>query len=66
MRYIERLHRRNEFLIASQHPLRPTLIAQTGASPADRALTLRRAHGEATAGGVRTAWLAPEELTPTF
>jgi 5-methylcytosine-specific restriction endonuclease McrA len=66
VRYVERLHRRNEFLIASQHPLRPTLIAQTGASPADRALTLRRAHGEASAGGVRSPWVAPEELTPTF
>lgn len=66
LRYVERLHRRIEFLIASQHPLRPTLIAQTGASPADRALTLRRAHGEALAGGVRSPWVAPEELTPTF
>jgi hypothetical protein len=66
VQYVERLDRRNEFLIASQHPLRPTLIAQTGASPADRALTLRRAHGEATAGGARSPWEAPEELTPTF
>ena len=62
----ERLHRRNEYLIASQHPLRPTLIAQTGATANARAQTLERARVEATAGGVRTPWLAPEELPPLF
>lgn len=30
--YVRRLHRRNEFLIDSHHPLRETLILQTGAS----------------------------------
>lgn len=33
---VSRLHRRNEFLITSHHPLRETLIAQTGATPALR------------------------------
>lgn len=28
--YLERLHKRNEFLIASHHPLRETLMSQTG------------------------------------
>ncbi len=65
-RYVRRLHRRNEYLIASQHPLRPTLIAQTGATANARAQTLERARVEATAGGVRTPWLAPEELPPLF
>ena len=65
-RYVQRLHRRNEYLIASQHPLRPTLIAQTGATANARAQTLERARVEATAGGVRTPWLAPEELPPLF
>ena len=65
-RYVRRLHRRNEYLIASQHPLRPTLIAQTGATANARAQTLERARIEATAGGVRTPWLAPEELPPMF
>jgi hypothetical protein len=32
LRHLERLHRRNEFLIDSHHPLRETLIAQTGPS----------------------------------
>lgn len=36
MRYIERLHRRNEFLISSHHPLRETLMNQTGRTTADR------------------------------
>jgi hypothetical protein len=34
--YLERLHRRNGFLIDSHHPLRETLIAQTGDSDAFR------------------------------
>jgi hypothetical protein len=65
-RYVERLHRRNEFLIASQHPLRPTLIAQTGASADERSRTLRRALDEVTVQGARIGWEAPEELTPRF
>jgi hypothetical protein len=32
VQYIERLSTRNEHLIASAHPLRETLIAQTGAT----------------------------------
>jgi hypothetical protein len=34
---LERLHRRNEFLIGSHHPLRETLLAQTGETEPDRA-----------------------------
>jgi hypothetical protein len=30
VRYLERLHKRNEFLIASHHPLRETLMLQSG------------------------------------
>ncbi len=36
VQYLERLSRRNEYLIWSHHPLRETLIAQTGATPAKR------------------------------
>jgi hypothetical protein len=36
LRHLERLHRRNEFLIASHHPLRETLIAQTGSDEPSR------------------------------
>lgn len=38
---LERLHKRNEFLITSHHPLRETLMAQTGATDRDRASFLQ-------------------------
>lgn len=38
---LERLHRRNEFLIGSHHPLRETLMAQTGGAAADRVTFLQ-------------------------
>lgn len=38
---VSRLYRRNEFLITSHHPLRETLIAQTGATPAFRVAFLQ-------------------------
>ena len=40
-RYIERLHKRNEFLIRSHHPLRETIIKQTGTTEAARAEFIR-------------------------
>ncbi|MES2899506.1 MAG: HNH endonuclease [Pseudomonadota bacterium] len=36
LRLLERLHRRNEYLISSHHPLRETIVAQTGASEPTR------------------------------
>jgi 5-methylcytosine-specific restriction endonuclease McrA len=36
VRYLEALGARNDYLIGSHHPLRSTLIAQTGASDAER------------------------------
>ena len=36
IRFLERLHRRNEYLIGSHHPLRETLITQTGRTEAER------------------------------
>lgn len=36
LKYLERLHRRNEFLISSHHPLRETIMNQTGQTPPDR------------------------------
>ena len=66
LRYVERLSVRNEFLIASYHPLRPTLLAQTGASKSDRTETLRRAFDQVSVSGARSQWEAPEELEPAF
>ena len=66
LRYVERLNTRNEFLIASYHPLRPTLIAQTGESIADRSATLKRAFDQVSIHGARAQWVAPEGLDPAF
>lgn len=40
MELLERLHKRNEFFIDSLHPLRETLINQTGNTTAERILFL--------------------------
>jgi 5-methylcytosine-specific restriction endonuclease McrA len=42
LRLLERLHQRNEYLIGSHHPLRETLIQQTGMLPSQRAGFLNR------------------------
>lgn len=42
VRYLDRLNKRNNFLIESHHPLRETLIAQTGNTEKDRIDFLRR------------------------
>lgn len=46
---LARLLRRNEFLIGSHHPLRETLIAQTGATEPERKSFLQARHSEARA-----------------
>ncbi|MCX5042441.1 hypothetical protein OG921_04535 [Aldersonia sp. NBC_00410] len=65
-RYVERLNIRNEYLISSYHPLRPTLMAQTGDSPSERSATLKRALDDVSVRGARAPWVAPEELHPAF
>ena len=40
---LERLHRRNEYLIESHHPLRETLLRQTGATNPERTSFLQGA-----------------------
>jgi hypothetical protein len=42
--YLERLRKRNDFLIGSHHPLRETLMLQTGASEHDRVQFIREAY----------------------
>lgn len=44
---LRRLHARNEYLIQSHHPLRETLIMQTGRSGQERANYLQAIHSEA-------------------
>ena len=43
---LERLHQRNEYLIGSHHPLRETLMRQTGQQLADRVGFLNRVYRE--------------------
>lgn len=42
IKYLERLHKRNEFLISSHHPLRDTLIKQTGKTKKERVNFLKK------------------------
>ena len=49
LRLLERLNTRNEFLIASHHPLRETLIAQTGTKENERRAFLNAFHTDASA-----------------
>jgi 5-methylcytosine-specific restriction endonuclease McrA len=44
--YLERLHTRNEYFIDSHHPLRETLIAQTGVTERDRRQFLQTTYNE--------------------
>ena len=66
-RYLERLHRRNEFLIGSNHPLRETLILATGRESRARGLFLRQMMDTAKllVDG-KMGWQAKDELEPMF
>jgi 5-methylcytosine-specific restriction endonuclease McrA len=46
-RLLERLHSRNEYLISSAHPLKETLLRQTGKSPPERQKFLQKSWTEA-------------------
>lgn len=62
VRLLERLWRRNEFLIQSHHPLRETLLAQTGARESTRKSFLNDWHHRARATLIHP-W-EPEERAP--
>ena len=59
--YVERLHRRNEYLIASHHPLRETLIQQTGQSAYTRKAFLQSTLSAAQIANPTQPW----STTPT-
>jgi hypothetical protein len=65
VKYLERLSKRNEFLIGSHHPLRETLIRQTGATPEARRLFLRYVDRQAI-GYLIHRWETPPRAAPTF
>jgi hypothetical protein len=58
--YVERLHARNEWLIDSHHPLRETIIAQTGTSEPERRAFLQGRYDDAIAALIHT-W-SPSEV----
>lgn len=65
VKYLERLHRRNEYLISSHHPLRETIINQTGPTEHDRANFLRMVDQRAI-DALLYRWEVPEKAEPTF
>lgn len=62
---LARLSNRNEFLITSHHPLRETLMAQTGATPAERRAFLQDWHDRARASLIHQ-WEADEVAEAVF
>jgi hypothetical protein len=65
-RLLDRLHTRNEFLISSHHPLRETLILQTGDSSDARAGFLKGAYSEARNLRPTAPWHPIEVSPPLF
>ncbi len=69
LKYLHRLHTRNEFLISSHHPLRETLIQQTGKSEQKRVSFLQSNYQQAQgylATSVQYAWQTKEKNTAAF
>ena len=64
-RLLERLYDRNEAYTASHHPLRETIIAQTGRSPGERRIFLQNVHSGAVAL-ITQRWDPPDVERPAF
>jgi len=65
LRLLERLHKRNEYLIDSHHPLRETLINQTGTSESLRRSFLQNCYNHAKQTLIHT-WEPLAEDTDSF
>lgn len=66
-RYLERLNTRNEFLIGSHHPLRETLIQQTGNSePKRRSFLIGNYNAAKTGRLINSNWQPAFEYPPAF
>ena len=64
---LERLHKRNEFYINSHHPLRETLMTQTGATPQARINFLSANYITASTGMlINSSWKPLIEYPPVF
>lgn len=64
-RLVERLWRRNEFYVGSHHPLRETILAQTGNTPDERRRFLEACLDLAGSAGLHP-WLPASEHKPAF
>lgn len=62
---LEQLNKRNEYLISSNHPLKETIIRQTGKTAQKRAGFLQNAYNEAKAKLLHT-WEPLVKADPTF
>jgi 5-methylcytosine-specific restriction endonuclease McrA len=65
LKYLDRLQRRNSFLIESHHPLRETLMRQTGLTEQARFAFLQDRYNDATAR-LFQHWQAPDEQEAAF
>lgn len=65
LRLLERLHTRNEFLIGSHHPLRETLMNQTGVTEEKRVGFLSKIYNEVQLNP-ETAWEPEREFANLF
>ena len=63
-RFLERLHKRNEFYIQSKHPLAETIINQTGRTTNQRIAFLERCYNLVDAS--QNKWQPSIELLPLF
>ena len=64
-KYLTRLHKRNEFLISSHHPLRETIMHQTGMTEAARREFLIMVDKRAIDALIHR-WSTPEKAPATF
>ncbi len=65
IRFLEKLHRRNEYLIGSHHPLRETLMTQTGRMEAERRSFLQEMESFAMQHLV-SRWEPSDEFRPVI
>ena len=66
MGYLDRLFKRNEYLITSHHPLRETLMHQTGVTTEDRHGYFQSVYDLASSGRPGITWSTPPVSDPTF
>lgn len=65
LKYLERLYKRNEFYIASKHPLGETIINQTGRTASERRLFLQKQYDLSLNLAIQK-WKPLTELEPFF